>query len=384
MADPRTRIRRLHWAQEANYAENPGAGQLVAVPVENLGDLSDGAALIERNTVIGTIGEPPAMSGPRSAEFQVGLEVVGFQAAGIGDGVSPPAADYFDFAVGNIMAPPTSLGGEGGSVTGTTLTLDAAVTGLAAGALLYLRNTSSGEGRWAYVTAVSGTDVTLDRTLDITPDLVQGVRNWAPAEGLDGEPTLYAAYDRGGTNGDLYELPGLRATSASIAASGEAQALLNMTLMADDKIDSAIDRATLPDIQTGSTPTTPLRVARVFYNGQRLSGISEINVDFQLTAAARKDIGEFNLRSGHLVMDMHPTVQIQIPFEETYTALRRSAGVGSLTVQIGTGPASFALHIPTVQVTEDGPGDDGGRDMQSVTFRTKKGTAARRFVLGRA
>lgn len=386
----KTQRRSLYLAPETTYAgTRPADSAYLAIPTIELAELSEDRTVIETQRFSGRTGPTASISGPDGASFSSTHEVLGLSAA-VGDGASPPTADWLDLLMRGIgTGTATERDGEGVvSLATTTLTLDTDI--YSANELVYLVD-SSGVGRWVPIT-VDNTDgsYTVGWDPGITPTIARGSRQWRDDDGGDTSITFAGVYniDPDASNGAVFELPGLRIGSASLSVTVEQQARLSLGWQGDGRTE--LTGGSLPSFSVATngdpavTATTPLRRGCVWVNGTEYDTAS-ITVDWGLTIAPRPDTCAANGRANMVQMVATPTVQIQPLYDQALNDLLDSQTQRSVLVQVGVGDQSFALYMNSAQVQTASRTDRSGEVDSSLTFRAVTADATTpRWVMARA
>ncbi len=200
-----SRVRSLWVASATDLDTDPsanGAGYL-PVPCSSLGDITDGKAPIETEHFLGDNLPSPMLAGADGGSFEFGVDLEGLS-TDAADGEEPAANDYLDIILTHIFGSgsQTAIAGEGVSTSGNdSITLDAAVTELAAGVLIPVYESTIPAGavrtQWGLVTGGTTTVPTVapNWTSNPTTDAIAyGSKNYR-YQVADGNPLAFVFRD---------------------------------------------------------------------------------------------------------------------------------------------------------------------------------------------
>lgn len=359
--DPKTRKKRLALGIESAFSSTtfPTVREW---PFDELTDLTDAKAPIETARHTGRTGMTSAVPGPDSGSVGGKLEAVGFSGGAVGDGVTPPAADYLDDFLAGFANLDRTEDGEGGSLSGADFTVDVA-GGYAAGDLIPIQVSGTGETQFAIIDSVASNVYTLDRTpvFTGTPDLAPGSKTYVDDEGNDNSDSYAGIFEQ---DSDQFDLHGCKLTGVSLSAAPDARVMFDATLGVD-RIDVAGTET--PPSFVGTPSGTPQRITTVYVDGTEVDCAS-VEIDFGIDAQPRASTAKDSGRSEHLHMAVNPTITIVPVYTHAHRNLKRNQTEVDVLVQFGS---NLAFHAPVCQVSEAAPTDASGAQRQTLTIAVK-------------
>lgn len=356
MADPKTKKKRLSLGKESAFSTTtfPTVREW---PFLELGDLTDAKGVIPTARHTGRTGVTAMEPGPDNGSTSGKLEVVGF-ASEVGDGASPPSADYFDDFLEGFARLDRTEDGEGATVSGTGVTLDSAGDAVA-GDLIPLKDDTTGEVRFVPVASGSGASLTLafNPNFDIA-DVMLGHKTYRDDDGDDNSVSFAGIFEQ---DSDQFDCHGMKLTAVNLSVTPEANALFEVTF-GIDRMD--VGGSETPPAFVGNPTATPQRIGRVWLDGTEVD-VASIEVDFGVDAQPRASTKEATGRSEHLHMATNPSVTIVPVYTDAHRNLKRNQTVQSLVIQIGD---DLGFYAPRVQVQEAAPTDASGLQRQTLTL----------------
>ncbi|MEM1024750.1 MAG: hypothetical protein AAGJ19_13790 [Myxococcota bacterium] len=360
-------IKRALWlGPEANYGVDPGS--YLSVPLKSPSDITEGRVVIETNRTTGRTAATDSIPGPNSASLSGSVEVLGLTAQA-GDGVAPGARDYFDEILRGILGIEEAFDGQAVSThSGTSLDLGAGAPAYAAGDIVILQDAGGNVVPAIIAADLGGGSFTLVSDPGITATVALGCRAFRDDDGTDQSQTFYGVFAE---DSGLYNLPGIRFTSATLNAVPTDSAMLALEMAADES--PASTKTGLP-AQSGATPSTPLRLATVYADGVAVP-TSSVEVNFGLQTAPLASTARPNGRSNHLLVRMAPMITIIPLITEAQRQLRQQQTVRSLLVHLG-GARGLTIAAGRCQVTDDSRVDESGVLRYSQTYTVRDSGSA--------
>lgn len=378
-----SRVRSLWVASATDLSTDPSANGsgYSPVPCSSLGDIVDGKAPIETEHFLGDNLPSPLLAGADGGTFEFGVDLEGLS-TDASDGETPVANDYLDIILTHIFGSgsQTVINGEGAaSSTNSNITLDAAVTGLAAGILMPVYESTIPAGavrtQWALVTGGTTTVPTVAPNWTSNPTtaaIAYGSKNYR-YQVADGNPLAFVYRDAAlGT----YRLMGW-ITSWRIEMQINRPVRATFGVQFDTRTEEASAKSSLPAQAAPANPAIIGLASPVWFAGTRY-GSASCTIEGGYTAVEVQDHGQVTGRSGYSRISMMPTVRIEPLRTWAVEEIKRNATSGSLLVQLGRGLLAndklntMAFALGGAQASEVTWSDANGRSRLGVTFRASR------------
>lgn len=378
-----SRVRSLWVASATDLETDPSANGsgYSAVPCSSLGDLTDGKAPIETEHFLGDNLPSPLLPGADGGTFEFGVDLEGLS-TDASDGETPAANDYLDIILTHVFGSgsQTVINGEGiASTTNSSVTFDAAVTGVAAGVILPVYEAgvpaAGARTQWGLVTGGTTT------TPNVAPNWTSNPTGAAIGYGskqyryqvADGNPLAFVYRDAAlGT----YRLMGW-ITSWRIEMQINRPVRATFGVQFDTRTEEASTKTSLPAQAAPANSAIIGLASPVWFAGTRY-GSASCTIEGGYTATGVQDHGALNGRSGYSRISMMPTVRIEPLRTWAVEQLKRDATSGTLLVQLGRGVLAsdklntMAFALAGAQASEIAWADANGRSRLGVTFRASR------------
>jgi len=390
------RVRALWVDEESTYNTDPSAdgSGYQHVPLQSLPTAENAQEGVDLQYATGRNHGPERIPlADRGAVNGIEIPLLGFGTSS-GDEAAPPATDMVDWIMTSALGQPlAAYEGEGvaaGSGASNVI-LDDTVTGLAQYIPIPVWYATN-RVRWRAINSAAGAP-----TYTVLPDwdslpldssIMYGARVWGQQDQFQTQgATLHTVVQ---TNLRNQRLGGVRPTALSAHMTAGGECVLRTSFVSDSWADNDTAKSSLPAPTT--IPVPAIGVLSSVYWGSTALTVSQVDIDFGLSAGVIPGANAANGRADHVINSADPTITINLAWDPaSYDVDFRAGTFRSLLVQMGGGTSasrvnSFCFFAPRVEISQPPQvGGLNGRLRHTVTFRVADSgvSGARRWCWAR-